>query len=341
MAKTKPLQHVLVTGGAGYVGAVLVPRLLAKGYRVRVLDLYIFGEDVLEGVKDHPDLEQIKGDIRDESLLRRALPGCDAVIHLACISNDPSFELNPALGRSINYDAFGPLVRISKESGVRRFIYASTSSIYGISNEENVTEDHPLAPLTDYSKYKGLCEPILLAQQSPTFIPVVVRPATVCGYSPRQRLDLTVNILTNHAVNLGRIKVFGGAQMRPNIHIDDVVDLYLMLLDVPDDQIAGKTYNAGYENHSVAELAQMVRDVVQEELPERKQLEIVTTVSDDTRSYHISSERIKRELGFVPQRTIGNAARDLVAAFRAGKIPNPMTDDRWYNIKTMQRLQLR
>jgi nucleoside-diphosphate-sugar epimerase len=341
MADLKSLRQVLVTGGAGYVGAVLVPRLLAKGYRVRVLDLYIFGEDVLEGVKDHPDLEQIKGDIRDESLLRRALPGCDAVIHLACISNDPSFELNPALGRSINYDAFGPLVRISKESGVRRFIYASTSSVYGISNEENVTEDHPLVPLTDYSKYKGLCEPILLAQQSPTFIPVVVRPATVCGYSPRQRLDLTVNILTNHAVNLGRIKVFGGAQMRPNIHIDDVVDLYLMLLDVPDDHIAGKTYNAGYENHSVAELAQMVRDVVQQELPERKQLEIVTTVSDDTRSYHISSERIKRELGFVPQRTIGNAARDLVAAFRAGKIPNPMTDDRWYNIKTMQRLQLR
>lgn len=320
---------------------MLVPRLLAKGYRVRVLDLYLFGEDVLEGVKDHLNLKQIKGDIRDESLLRRALPGCDAVIHLACISNDPSFELNPALGRSINYDAFGPLVRISKESGVRRFIYASTSSVYGISNEENVTEDHSLAPLTDYSKYKALCEPILLEQQSPTFIPVVVRPATVCGYSPRQRLDLTVNILTNHAVNLGRIKVFGGAQMRPNIHIEDLVDVYLMLLDVSDDRIAGKTYNAGYENHSVAELAEMVRDVVLQDMPERKQLSIVTTPSDDKRSYHISSERIKRELGFVPQRTIGNAARDLVASFRAGKIPDPMTDDRWYNIKTMQRLQLR
>jgi nucleoside-diphosphate-sugar epimerase len=341
MAKTKSLPQVLVTGGAGYVGAVLVPKLLAAGYRVRVLDLYIFGEDALEGVKDHPNLEQIKGDIRDEPLLRRVLPGCDAIIHLACISNDPSFELNPVLGRSINYEAFPPLVRISKESRVRRFIYASTSSVYGISDAENVTEDCPLAPLTDYSKYKGLCEPILLEQQSPSFIPVVVRPATVCGYSPRQRLDLTVNILTNHAVNLGRIKVFGGAQMRPNIHIEDVVDLYLMLLEVPDDCIAGKTYNAGYENHSVADLAEMVRNVVQEEMPEKRRIEIVTTPTDDQRSYHICSEKIKRELGFVPKRTVEEAARDLVGAFRAGKIPDPMTDHRWYNIKTMQRLELR
>jgi nucleoside-diphosphate-sugar epimerase len=338
MAKTKSLQQVLVTGGAGYVGAVLVPKLLAVGYRVRVLDLYIFGEDVLEGVKDHPNLEQIKGDIRDEALLRKVLPRCDAIIHLACISNDPSFELNPVLGRSINYEAFPPLVRIGKESGVRRFIYASTSSVYGISDAENVTEDRPLAPLTDYSKYKGLCEPILLEQQSPTFIPLVVRPATVCGYSPRQRLDLTVNILTNHAVNLGCIKVFGGTQMRPNIHIEDMVDLYLMLLDAPDDRIAGKTYNAGYENYSVSEIAHKVRNVVERNVPGRQQTEILTTPTNDNRSYHICSEKIKRELGFAPKRTIEDAVRDLVVAFCAGRIPNPMTDSRYYNIKTMQAL---
>jgi len=334
-------QTVLVTGGAGYVGAVLVPRLLDSGYRVRVLDLYIFGEHVLDAVKDHPNLQQIKGDIRDQTLLRQVLPGCDAVIHLACISNDPSFELNPALSRSINYDAFDPLVHISKESGVRRFIYASTSSVYGVSDAENVTEDHPLVPITDYNKYKGLCEPILLEQQAPDFTTVVIRPATVCGYSPRQRLDLTVNILTNHAVNLGRITVFGGEQMRPNIHIDDMVDLYLMLLEVPDELIAGKTFNAGYENHTIAEIAEMVQRVVQRDVPGREQLEIVTTPSDDIRSYHISSEKIKRELGFVPKRTIEDAVRDLVAAFQADKIPNPMTDIRYYNIKTMQHLQLK
>ncbi len=335
------IDRVLVTGGAGYVGAALVPRLLDAGYRVRVLDLYIFGEHVLDAVKDHPNLEQIKGDIRDHALLKHVLHGCDAVIHLACISNDPSFDLNPALSRSINYDAFGPLVGISKGCGVRRFIYASTSSVYGVSDAQNVTEEHPLLPITDYNRYKGLCEPILLEQRSPDFTTVVIRPATVCGYSPRQRLDLTVNILTNHAVNLGRITVFGGQQMRPNIHIDDMADLYLLLLELPNELIAGKTYNAGYENHTIAGIAEMVRDVVQREVPGGEQIEIETTPSEDMRSYHISSKKIKRELGFVPKRTIEDAVRDLVQAFQAGRIPNSMTDDWYYNIKRMQRLNFR
>src|SRR3990167_7005245 len=155
---TTALRHVLVTGGAGYVGAVLVPKLLAHGYRVTVVDLYIFGEAALASVSGHPELRQVKGDIRDRALLERELSGVDTVIHLACISNDPSFELNPELGKSINYDAFLPLVRIWKDRGVRRFIYASSSSVYGIKDEENVTEELPLTPLTDYSKYKALCE---------------------------------------------------------------------------------------------------------------------------------------------------------------------------------------
>ncbi|GAF97322.1 unnamed protein product, partial [marine sediment metagenome] len=281
--------------------------MLSKGYRVRVLDLYMFGDHALDAVKSHPHLEQFKGDIRNQALLKQVLGGCDAVIHLACISNDPCFELDPPLGRSINYDAFGPLVRISKENGVRRFIYASSSSVYGISDTENVTEDHPLAPLTDYSKYKALCESILLEEESSDFTTVVVRPATVCGYSPRQRLDLTVNILTNHAVNLGRITVFGGEQMRPNIHIDDMADLYLMFLELPDELIGGRTYNAGYENYTVAQISEMVRDVVGQEIPGRKPIEIVRNPSNDQRSYHISSEKIKRELDFVPKRTIEDA----------------------------------
>src|SRR3990172_1657329 len=187
------IKTVYVTGGAGYVGSVLVPVLLRKGYRVRIVDLFLFGDRVLDEVRDHPQLEVFRGDIRDQDLLRRTIRGSDAVIHLACIANDPSFELNPALSRSINYDAFQPLVRISRESGVRRFVYASTCSVYGVSEADNVTEDHPLVPITDYNKYKGLCEPILLAKQSQDFAPVVIRPATVCGYSPRLRLDLTVN----------------------------------------------------------------------------------------------------------------------------------------------------
>jgi nucleoside-diphosphate-sugar epimerase len=329
------IKNVFVTGGAGYVGAVLVPKLLEKGYHVKVIDLYIYGEDVLSSVKGHPNLKEIKGDIRDRDLLEKEIRGTDAVIHLACISNDPSFELDPKLGKSINYDAFIPLVDISKMSGVKRFIYASSSSVYGVKEEKEVTEDLPLQPLTDYSKYKALCEEVLLKKQEKGFVTLILRPATVCGYSPRLRLDLTVNILTNHAVNRSEITVFGGHQMRPNIHIKDVVDLYIGVLEWPDEAIDGKIFNAGYQNCRVIEIAECVRDVV------GKKVRIMTTPTDDHRSYHISSEKIKRELGFVPKHTIEDAVRDLVNAFRAGKIPDPMTSIRYYNIKTMQAIHLK
>ncbi len=328
------MQRVLVTGGAGYVGAVLVPKLLDAGYGVTVLDLYLYGRHVLAPVQGHPNLREVVGDLRDPAVVADALRGCQAVIHLACISNDPSFELNPDLGRSINYDAFRPLVEASRAAGVQRFIYASSSSVYGIKDVDNVTEDLPMEPLTDYSKYKMLCEQVLAEYQSPDFCCVTVRPATVCGWSPRLRLDLTVNILTNHAVNNHRITVFGGTQKRPNIHIEDITDLYVDLLSRPAAQVAGKVWNAGYENHTVMEIAQMVREVV------GPQVDIVTTPTDDLRSYHISSQRILDDLGFAPQHTIADAAADLLAAFGDGRIPDPMTDIRYYNIKLMQAVKL-
>jgi len=224
---------------------------------------------------------------------------------------------------------------VAKDSGVKRFIYASSSSVYGVKPDENVTEELALEPLTDYSKYKALCEDVLLKEQAPGFTCVVLRPATVCGYSPRLRLDLTVNILTNFAVNKGRITVFGGAQKRPNLHINDMAAVYLRLLDATDAQISGRIFNAGYQNHTVMEIAEMVRSVV------GTNTEIVTTRSDDNRSYHISSEKIRRELGFVPTHSIEDAARGLVEGFKAGKIPDPMTDIRYYNIKTMQSIHLK
>ncbi len=331
----KKLTSVLVTGGAGYVGAVLVPKLLAKGYKVKVLDLYIYGEDVFDSVKGHPNLEHVKGDIRDRALLDRVLPGTDAVIHLACISNDPSFELNPALGKSINYDAFFGLLDACKKAKIKRFIFASSSSVYGVKEVENVTEDLPLEPLTDYSKYKALCEDVLLKDKTLGFTWVIIRPATVCGYSPRLRLDLAVNILTSHAINKGKITVFGGEQKRPNIHVEDIADLYVDLLGVPDEKIAGKIFNAGYENLKMKEIAEMVRGAVG-----NKNVEIVTTPTDDNRSYHISSEKIGRELGFKPRHTIESAARDLKQAFESGRVPNP-DDMRYYNIKTMLAIKLK
>src|SRR5580704_8565568 len=195
--KTPSLHRVMVTGGAGYVGAVLVPALLDACYAVNVLDLFIYGDDVLAHVRGRPGLREIRGDIRDPLAVKRALEGCDAVIHLACISNDPSFELNPALGRSINLDAFVPLVRASKDAGVKRFIYASSSSVYGVKEGVEVTEELSREPLTDYSRFKAECEDLLDKEHERGFVVVTVRPATVCGYSPRQRLDVVVNILTN------------------------------------------------------------------------------------------------------------------------------------------------
>ena len=281
------IKKVLVTGGAGYVGSVLIPKLIRKGYEVTVVDLYIYGEDVLSEVQGNPLLTEVKGDIRDRNLMDRELKGVDAVIHLACISNDPSYELNPDLGKSINYDAFIQLVELSKKHKIKRFIYASSSSVYGIKKEKNVTGELPLEPLTDYSKYKALCEDVLMKSASDDFNVCVLRPATVCGYSPRLRLDLTVNILTNHAINKGEITVFGGDQLRPNIHIEDITDLYVKMLEYPAEKIHKKIFNAGYENYKVSEIAEMVKKVIGD-IP----VSIVPT--DDNRSYHISSEKIRR-----------------------------------------------
>jgi len=323
--------QIFVTGGAGYVGAVLVPQLLEAGHMVTVLDLLIYGEDVLEA---HPNLRVLKGDIRDVDLLKRELNGHDTVIHLACISNDPSFEMNPLLGKSINLDAFRPLVEASKIGGVSRFIYASSSSVYGVKEESNVNENMSLEPLTDYSKFKADCEKILGEYQDDDFTTVTIRPATVCGYSPRQRLDVVVNILTNLAFHNRKITVFGGSQLRPNIHIQDMVDVYLMLLDAPTEKIAGQIFNAGYENHSVLELAKMVQSVVGDDVV------LVSTPTDDNRSYHVSSEKIRDILGFEAKHTIRDAAAGLVAAFKAGKLPDSLTDERYFNIKRMQSINL-
>lgn len=328
-------KHVLVTGGAGYVGSVLVPKLLAAGYGVTVLDLFLYGEDVFDAAKSSPKLRLIRGDLRHLPTVEAALAACDAVIHLACISNDPSFELNPELGKSINLDAFRPLVRAAKAAGVRRFIYASSSSVYGIKEGVAVTEDLPLEPLTDYSKFKAVCERILDEERAPGFVTLTLRPATVCGYSPRQRLDLVVNILTNHAVNTRKIKVFGGAQLRPNLHIEDMTDLYVRCLAAADEQIDGRIWNAGYENHSVRKLAETVRDVV------GGPIALETVPTDDNRSYHVSSERIRREFGFVPRRTIAEAVSDLNEAFKGGRLPDPMNGSRYYNIRVMQEAQLK
>ncbi len=328
----KTLEKIFITGGAGYVGSMLVPRLLKEGYEITVFDLMIYGEDV---IKDHEKLHKIKGDIRDVKLLGEVIPGHDAVIHLACISNDPSFELNPELGKSINLDAFEPLVQISKKSNVNRFIYASSSSVYGIKEEKDVHEDMILEPLTDYSKFKADCEKILAKYQSENFTTVTIRPATVCGYSSRQRLDVVVNILTNLAYHKREISVFGGDQLRPNIHMSDMVEAYVLMLKAPKEKLAGEVFNVGTENQTVRKIAETVQNIIGEDV----QLKEIS--SNDNRSYHISSKKIAQKLNFIPKYTVAQAVEELKEAFESGLLKDSLNNENYFNIKRMQNINLR
>jgi nucleoside-diphosphate-sugar epimerase len=325
------MSKILITGGAGYVGAVLTPYLLDKGHKITVIDLMIYGKEVLS---KNPNLKIIKGDIRDTNLLEKELPNHEVVIHLACISNDPSFELNPKLGKSINLDAFTPLVEISKKNLVKRFIYASTSSVYGIKKEKDVNETMSLEPLTEYSKYKVDCEVILKKYISENFTPIVIRPATVCGYSPRQRLDVVVNILTNLAYHKRSVSIFGGKQLRPNIHIKDMAKAYEALILAPKSKVSGEIFNAGYENRSVLELANTVKRVIGNDV------NLKFSPTNDNRSYHISSKKIKKILDFEPTNTISDAINDLKLAFEKGLLPNSLTDEKYFNIKRMASINL-
>ena len=325
------MKKIFITGGAGYVGSKLVPCLLELGYEVSVLDLMIYGDDVLE---NHNNLKKIKGDIRNQKLVEQSLIGHDVVIHLACISNDPSFELNPKLGKSINLDAFEPLVKASIKFKISKFIYASSSSVYGIKKEKNVTEDMSLEPLTDYSKFKGECENILNNYSSEDFITTTLRPSTVCGYAKRQRLDLVVNILTNHAYHNREIKVFGGNQLRPNIHINDMINSYISILNAPPEKINGEIFNVGYKNQSVNELAEDVKSVIGEDI------KIVNTKSNDNRSYHVSSQKIMDILNFETQFTVQDAVLDLKNAFEKKLLINTFNNEFFYNIKRMNSIHL-
>ena len=327
---------VFVTGGAGYVGSCLVPELLKQGYKVTVYDIMYFGDNFLP--KKNANLNIIHGDIRDIKKLESSCANHEFFLHLACISNDASFELDQKLSTSINLDAFEPMVLAAKKSGVRRFIYASTSSVYGVSNEPNVTENQSLVPLTLYNKYKGMCEPLLTKHTNDVFEGVIFRPATVCGYAPRLRLDLSVNILTNHAVCKNKILVFGGDQLRPNLHVLDYCDVVRLLIKAPSEKIRNEIFNVGNENMSINEIAKLVKKIVEDEFPQKDKIEIEKQPSNDNRSYHINSEKIFRVLGFKAKRSLDEAIRGLCKSFKKGLISESFENDFYYNVRRLKNI---
>ncbi len=330
------MQNVMVTGACGYVGSLLCPQLVKAGHNVFGFDIGWFGID------HFPQRENLyKADIRDAILFEWACKKheIDTVINLACISNDASFKLDKKLSKSINLEAFEPMVRAAKSAGVKRFISASTSSVYGVSDVKNITEDHPLVPLTLYNKYKAETEPLLLEHLDDNFQGVIIRPATLCGYAPRLRLDLTVNILTNHAITNNEIKVFGGEQLRPNLHISDMCDLYELLVRLSEYSFPNKEiYNCGYNNFSIDEIADIVKLTLSTLDPEKNEIKITKVESDDKRSYHINSNKIFKHIGFKPRHYVTQAVRDLHEAFKSSKIPNSMDDDAYYNVRQLKKL---
>ena len=322
------MKNILLIGGAGYVGCQLTRKLINQNYNVIVYDLFLYDPNVLVDLNKHPNLKLIKGDIRNINYLENFLENIDVIIHLACISNDPSYELNPNLGKDINYSCFPKLLGKLKNFNIKMFIYASSSSVYGIKKENIVTENMSTEPLTDYSLYKLKCEELLF-NESAKYIKTVLRPATVCGYSERQRLDVIVNILTNHAFFNKKIIVHGGNQLRPNIHIDDMCSAYLSIIE-NKDFVNNEIFNVGFENHSVNELALLVKKTCSE-------VEIIIEKVLDERSYKISSEKILKKINFRTRKSVEDAIKDLVLAFSNKKLVNTFLDDKFYNIKIIQK----
>ncbi len=329
------MKKIFITGGGGYIGTRLVPFLIKKKFFVTVYDTFWFGNFL----KKNKNLKVIKGDIRNIKKLKQACKNHNIFLHLACISNDSSFELNNNLSKSINYTAFEPMVKVAKSLGIERFIYASSSSVYGVSKKKNVKEDHPLLPLTLYNKYKGMCEPILLKHTDKNFTGVIFRPATVCGYSDRLRLDLSVNILTNFGYNKNFIKVFGGDQLRPNLHILDYCDAVLTLINSKKKKVENQIFNIGHQNMSIMNIAKRIKKIL--EKSNKKKIKIIKTPSNDKRSYHINSDKIKKELNFKPKREIQDAVKEIINAFKNKKITNSFDNTLYYNVKRLKELKIK
>lgn len=310
--------NILVTGGCGYKGTVLIPKLLARGYNVQVIDVQWFGNFL----SNHPNLNVIKGDVRDIDKIN--LQGVDIIIHLSSVANDPCGDLDPKLTWEISALATMQLADKAVREGVKQFIFASSGSVYGIKDEDQVTENLQLKPISEYNKTKMVSERVLLSYKDYMSVQII-RPATVCGISPRMRLDVAVNLLTMQALEKGKITVFGGNQSRPNIHMEDITDVYLHFLDCPE--YAG-VFNAGFENITILDIANLITKYIP--------VELIVTESNDPRSYRINSDKLLAT-GFKPKKTVEHAIQEIIEQYRCGVLKD---EDHFYNLKWMEKTKI-
>ena len=311
--------HILVTGGCGYIGTNLTNRLLNDGYQVTVVDLMWFGNHL----KNHKNLIVIKADIREIDQV--PMEGIDTIIHLANIANDPTGDLNPKLAWEVNVLASMLLIEKAIKNGVKQFIYASSGSVYGIKDEPEVTEDLSLLPISDYNKTKMISERVLLSYHDKIILQII-RPATVCGYSPRMRLDLSVNLLTMQALTNGKITVFGGNQTRPNIHMNDMIGVYLHFLELGEKAIG--IYNAGFENIAILELANKIKKHIT--------TKVFVEESNDPRSYRQNSDKLA-STGFTSKYNIKEGIKDVINAYNTLGLKD---EEKHYNLKAMKKIKM-
>ena len=331
-------KKILIFGGSGYVGSKLIFALLKKNFEVINYDIDLFGKKHLPFKNRY--YHHIHADIRDINKIKKILKKFkpSIIIHLACISNDPSFLLNAKLSKEVNFTSFKKLSKIIESFKISRFIFASTASVYGISKSPKVTEKHRLKPVTLYNKYKADCEKIFLNNFPDNMEKCIIRPSTVCGLSPAMRFDVTVNILTNFACNKDYVKVFGGNQTRPNIHIDDMIRLYIKLISMKNfSKVNGKIFNAGFENLSINAIAKKVKKIVEKIF--NKKIKIIREKSDDKRSYRVNSDKIKKTIGFYPKKDVSSAIKEMALEFKLKKLQDSFTNINYFKIKKLKKIK--
>lgn len=329
--RSQSVKRVLVLGGAGYLGSVLVGQLLRRGFAVRVLDLLLFGDQSVEEFRRHPSFEFVYGDVRDRRLVARYMRKCDAVIHLAAVVGDSACEEHKSLAIDVNRNATPMLADVARNSGVVRFLFASSCSVYGAS-ENCLDETSPLKPLSVYAQTKSDAESILLSSKEPHFAPTVLRLGTLFGLSPRMRFDLIVNLLVAQAASLGRITIWNGKQWRPFLHVQDAGRAFLACLDADRALACGQIFNVGSPslNLQIGALGEEIASCI----PSTRVSRLRT---DDRRNYRVSFQKIQGALGFRCGKTLPFGIREIHAAIRSGTIAD-FTTSQFNNHMAMRNL---